>query len=268
MRLDTEINVQVASFAAVASGLTVTALSEAGILIHARGNIYREAGFPSQKALALAVRAFFKHLPAASAAVRAHADLNRSAENRVLLVLYSAASAATRAYLERRRILRARSAARHAGLVSGIADFLRTALYRVEEGKIYRLLDIRAARGTLLLAAEVRRTAEGVAAEHRIQYILEPAERSPSAEAAEGIAAAPAHAGVFELEIVLLALGVVRKNCVSLVYLLELFSRYFVAGVEVGVILLRKLSVRRFNFVGARLFGNPEDIVIVFICHI
>lgn len=59
---------------------------------------------------------------------------------------------------------------------------------------------------------------------------------------------------MFEFEVVLLPLLLVREDGVGLVHLFKLFGRLFVAGVEVGVILLSQLSVSAFDFVlGGRL---------------
>ncbi len=109
--LYTEIDIKIARFAAVAGGLTEAALSEAAVLIDARGNIYGETRFLSDIALALTVGALFQNFSARAAAFVARADLNGSAENSILLVFYSAAAAAARTYFKRSRVLCARSSA-------------------------------------------------------------------------------------------------------------------------------------------------------------
>ena len=93
------------------------------------------------------------------------------------------------------------------------------------------------------------RAEAAASAEHRIDDILE---TSHSAEAAASAAErVAAHTGVVEFVVVLFAFLIVGENGVRLVYLLEFFRRGFIAGMKVGVVLLREFSVCGLYLVGS-----------------
>ena len=68
--------------------------------------------------------------------------------------------------------------------------------------------------------------------------------------------------------VVLCALIRIGQHLIRLVYLLEAGLTVLVAGVQVGVIFLGKLSVCFFEFVLGCALLDAEDLIIVsFICH-
>ena len=121
-----------------------------------------------------------------------------------------------------------------------------------------------------------RRLGRPAAAEELAEQIAEAGSGAPSPspeiESAEiemhvaGVRSLGHSAGAWRFEaelIVHLAFFGVGKDVVSFLHLLELFFRGFIAGIQVGMIFSRELSVSLTDFLLRRLARDAQQIVVV-----
>ena len=249
--------------------MSAAALSYITARIHAGRHVEGDFRFLAGISLAFAVRALFRDDLARAAAIGAYALADRSAEHRVLHALHHAFAAAPRARFKRRAVFRARAFAAFARRIPHVRNRFSATFRRVHKRKshffLYIFADFRLRRAARARAAtaEPRKSA----AEKAAEYIFETAETAAvaAAEPRKSAETARAHARVFKLEIVLFAFLRIGKRFVRFVDLFEFFCGCRIAGVQIGVILLRELSVRRFDLVRARRFAYAENFIIIFL---
>ena len=263
MRLHAENDDQIPRSSTVWRRLPISFLANVAVGIHACGNVERHRRLLALGALSLTFGALLANDLTRTAAIGAGHLTNGAPEHRILHLLHDSSALTLSAGRERRAVLRTRAATACARFVSRVAERLLATLRRVHERKRHFPLNILADERT----TRTRATAAETAAENTAENIRDILKARAAAKAAE--TAHAAHTGMLKLVIVRRTFLLVGKRLVRLVDLLEPLRRLFVAGVAVGVVFHRELSVRRFNFLGRRLFVHAEYFVIILlICHI
>jgi hypothetical protein len=254
---------QVASGAAVAAGVALALHGYGLAVVYAGGYVHAELAVAAHIGLALAGRAGLVDYLAGAAALRAGALGLHHAEGGALRRADAAGAVAVRADLGRRAGRAARAVAVRALLHLGDVYLLLAA-----EG---RLLKADGDRGAQALAAFRAAALRRAAAETKdvaqvAEYISKAAEAAKSSKARGPVKTAEALRrieGRVTVLVILCALFRVAQNLSGLVYLLELRLGVLVAGVEVGVVLLRQLPVCLFDLFLRGALLQAEHLVIV-----
>ena len=148
-----------------------------------------------------------------------------------------------------------------AGFGANEVNFLRAALGGFFKGEIYADTDVVALNRAGTAAA-------GCAACKNIEYIIKAAEPAKTAEALK-TAEPAALTGLFMTKLVIAgALLGVGKHGIRFVRFLELFFRFFVAGVDVGMVLFGHLAIRPFNSRIVCISFQAKHLIIIPLCQI
>ena len=195
------------------------------------------------------VRIFFGDDFARAAALAARAHRYLSAEKAVAHVLHAPRAVTFVALLYARTVLCARAVAVRTALKPVELDFLACAECRLQKAHVHAARYVAAARRLTLRTRGRTRTAAHKAAEN-IENILEAGCRKTSARTSE--------VEIFKIHfaaVVLAAALRVSQNFIRFVAFLEFFRALLVIGMQVGMVLLCHLAVRRLDFVLRSGFG-------------
>ena len=198
------------------------------------------------------------HLAGAMAAVASARRLHHT-EGRTLAHAHLSGAVALGAGLGAGALLRAGAAAFLAVLDSIVGNRLFAALRGLLKVDVDHGLGVAAAaRGVRIGTA--RAAAES--AEEAVKDIAKIYVAGEGAAARRTAAEVRVHARVAELIVAGLLL-LVGEDLIRLVQLLELGFGVLVAGMQIGVILLRQLTVCLFDFILRRIAGDAHDLIII-----
>ena len=195
-------------------------------------------------------------------AAGAGADVLDASEGRVGDHALLTAAAAGGAGVHAGAGLRAGAVALGALLIADEVDLLLAAQRGLLEGEGQVVAQIVAGNGAI--------AARGAAAagEERGKDVLKAAEAAAkAAEIAIPAAAKAALRAVMSELVVLSALLGIRQHLIGLVDLLEALLRFFVARVDIGMVLLRELSIGALDGRFIRAPVHAENLVIISLCH-
>ena len=250
-------DVQVAGRPAPGTAVTLAPQGDGLSVVDACWYLHPDGAGLADTALTLTGRARFLDDLAGALAVLAGAAAGKDAEGRALGGLHLAGAPAHRTGLGRGALFRAGAAAVLAALISGDADALFTAENRFFKGQLQRDAQVFALpRAVLpgLLTAEA--TAEHGAEDVAQVEILEASEAAASRAA--GVVGVDARKSV--LVVAGLFLGV-RQHLIGAVDFLHLLFGFFVAGVQIGMVFLRKLAIGLFDFIVAGALLQAQDLI-------
>lgn len=232
---------QVARLSAVSRRLAEPALFHVTAVVRPGGDIDCNFRRRPNEPLPLAVGALFEDLFPRSAAFVALTDVHRTENSVVVDILHLSASAAFLTGFIGSPAFCPRPFTRLTGSVPAVSNFSLRAFRRVQKAQFQLQRDILAAR---LCGSGSAAAAAGERTENVAENIFKPAEptgRPASAEAAES--AEPACIGMFQLEIVLLALFLVRKHFVRFVDFFEFSGASGIVRMQIGMIVFDQFPV-------------------------